>query len=218
MKQINIVSMYLAFLLFLSSGCNRATLRISGASTAFPETAAHYEAKRRLPYRLVIEVPTDNRARHYCEPVAGTRWAGCATDALWNKDAARLIQERLVQEFSSAGLFSEVTTNQAGAGDMVLKTDVHAFCSQVRGFLIDRVAGISSLQVSIEQDGKVLTDKKFEKVVTDADQEYSGSQVTFIEQAMRVTMADSLLDVIKDVLKQYEADAGTWAQNQAAGK
>ena len=44
----------------------------------------------------------------------------------------------------------------------------------------------------MERDGMVLMDKKFERVVTDADPEYSGSQVTFIEQAMRATMADSL--------------------------
>ena len=40
--------------------------------------------------------------------------------------------------------------------------------------------------------------------------EYTGSQVTFIEQAMRVTMADSLRELVRDVLEQTEAEANSW--------
>jgi hypothetical protein len=208
MKRINITLSGLALLLLLGAGCNRATLRIPGASQAFPETATHYTAKTKLPYRLVVELPVDNRAQHYGEKIAGTKWKACSTDALWSKDAAQLmIQERLVQEFSASGLFAEVTTNQARAGDVVLKTDIHAFCSEVIGFFYDRVAGITSLQISMERDGKVLLDKQFEKVVTDADPEYTGSQATFIEQAMRVTMADSLRDVIRNTQQQFDSSA-----------
>jgi len=180
---------------------------------AFPEKATHYTAKTKLPYRLVVELPVDNRTQHYGEKIAGTNWKACSTDALWSKDAAQLlIQERLVQEFSASGFFAEVTTNQARAGDVVLKTDIHAFCSQVIGFLYDRVAGITSLKMSMERDGKVLLDRKFEDVVTDADSEYTGSQVTFIEQAMRVTMADSLRDVIKKTLQECDTNATAWPQ------
>jgi hypothetical protein len=214
----DIVAIGFVLLLFLTSGCNRATLRIPGASATFPETATHYEARTRFPYRLVIEIPSDDRARHYGEHVAGTKWTGCATDALWGKDAAQLIQERLVKEFAASGLFTEVTTNQARPGDLVLKTDVYAFCSQVIGFLYDRVAGITSLQISMERDGKILMDEKFDKVITDADPEYTGSQVTFIEQAMRVTMSDSLREVMKDALKQCEAEAENWPQNNSTVK
>jgi ABC-type uncharacterized transport system auxiliary subunit len=219
MKRLaNATIITLTLLLFSSSGCNRATLRIPSASTVFPDTTSHYKAKTSFPYTLVIEDPSDHRAQHYGEHVAGTRWTGCTTDALWGKDAAQLIQERLVQEFSSSGLFVEVTTNQAKPGDLVLKTDIHAFCSQVIGFLYDRVAGIVSLQISIERDGKILIDNKFEKVVTDADKEYTGSQATFIEQAMRVTMADSLRELMKDTLKQCETEIGASSQSGQAGK
>ncbi len=51
---------------------------------------------------------------------------------------------------------------------------------------------------------------KFDKVVTDADKEYTGSRAGFLEQAMKVTMADSLRELIKDMLKQVEADAKSW--------
>ncbi|HZQ46737.1 MAG TPA: hypothetical protein VFC07_06995, partial [Verrucomicrobiae bacterium] len=213
MKHINITLPGLALLLLFGTGCNRATLRIPGASTAFPETAVHYTAKTKLPYRLVVELPVDNRTQHYGDKIAGTKWKACSTDALWGKDAAQLlIQERLVREFSASGRFAEVATNQARAGDVVLKTDIHAFCSQVIGFLFDRVAGITSLQMSMERDGKVLLDKQFEKVVTDADPEYTGSQATFVEQAMRVTMADSLREVIRNTLQQCDTNAVKWSQ------
>jgi hypothetical protein len=214
MKRRNIPLLGLVLLLVSGVGCNRATLRIPGASTTFPQTSAHYTAKTKLPYTLVIELPSDNRTQHYGERVGGTRWTGCATDGLWSNDAAQLlIRDRLVQEFASSGLFAEVTTNQARPGDVVLNTDIHAFCSQVIGFIYDRIAGISSLHITMEQDGKILLDQKFEKVVTDADPEYTGSQVAFIEQAMHVTMADSLRVLMKNLLQQCDANVGTWSQH-----
>src|SRR6266478_6413444 len=83
MKRLtNAAAIGLAVSLFSSSGCNRATLRIPGASTVFPETVSDYKSKTSLPYRLVIEAPSDHRAQHYGEKVAGTGWKGCATDAL----------------------------------------------------------------------------------------------------------------------------------------
>ena len=99
-----------------------------------------------------------------------------------------------------------------------MKTDIHAFCSQVVGFLYDRVAGIGSLQITVERDGKILMDKRFEKVVTDADKEYTGSQATFIEQAMRVTMADSLRELMKDAVMKCETEAETWPQTEPTDK
>ena len=209
MRRINITLLGLTFLLL--TGCNRATLRIPGASTAFPPTATHYAARTKLPYRLVIELPLDSRTRHYGEKFDG--WKAVSTDGLWSKNTAQsLIQERLVQEFSASGLFAEVTTDQARPGDVVLKTDIHAFCSQAVGFLYDRVAGITSLQISMERDGKSLLNQQFDRTVTDADPEYSGSQVTFIEQAMRVTMADSLREAIRNSLQQCDVNAAAWLQ------
>jgi hypothetical protein len=214
MKRPYIVIVGLTLLLLSAGGCNRAALRIPGASAPFPETATLYHATTKLPYRLVIELPSDDRAQYYGQPVAGTKWKGCSTDGLLGKNASLLIQKRLVEEFASSGLFEEVATNQAEPGDFVLKTDIHAFCSQVTGFLIDRVAGISSLQISMQCNSNVLMNQKFERVVTDADPEYTGSQVTMIEQAMHVTLADSLRELMKDLLKQSNADAKSWMQNK----
>jgi hypothetical protein len=190
-----------------TSGCNRATVRVPGASTAFPETATHYVAKTRYPHTLVVVVPVDDRKKHLGERVAGTKWTSATTDALWQTDAAQVVQERLVRELTSTGLFSDVTTRSPQPQDLVLQTKVDVFSAQAQGFFVARVVGMCALQISLEHQGKVISNRKYEKVVTDADQEYTGSAVTFIEQAMRVTMADSLRETMKDAFGQIESDA-----------
>ncbi|GIW44965.1 MAG: hypothetical protein KatS3mg077_2247 [Candidatus Binatia bacterium] len=205
----------LAAVAIWSSGCNRAALRLPGASLAFPETPTYYRAKAHHPYTVVVLAPVDRRPEHYGERIAGTRWKGCCTDALWGGDASALIQKRLVSELEASALFSSVATTLTRPDDLVMRTEIHAFCSQVVGVVFLRVAGITALKVSLEQNGKVLFDHKFEKVVTDADKEYSGSQVTFIEQAMKVTMADSLRELIKEMLSQLDVEAATWSRAAA---
>jgi hypothetical protein len=195
---------------FCGSGCNRAAVRIPGASLDFPQSITGYKAKKNCPYAIVVTRPADQRIQHHGERVAGTRWKGCSTDALWSGDAGQLIQERLVGELRSSGLFSGVTNTPADPENVIMRTEIHAFCSQVVGFIYGRVAGISALRVTLERNGKVLMDYKFEKVVTDADKEYTGSQVSSIEQAMKVTMADSLRELMKDMLKQFERETTNW--------
>jgi hypothetical protein len=197
---------------FLGGCGNRAAMRIPGASTSFPETATHYQAKSKLPFALVVAACSDHRKEHYGQRIAGTEWTSVSTDAMGGADAAQLIRERLVKELSSSGLFSEVTTRDPGPNDAILKTEIQAFSCQARGFLIVRVVGMTALHVVVERDGKTLMERTFEKVVTDADKEYTGSQVTFIEQAMKVTMTDSLRETLKDLLNAIESSGGTWAQ------
>jgi ABC-type uncharacterized transport system auxiliary subunit len=197
-----------AFVFFLN-GCSRSAARIPGASLPFPETKTAYIAKTNYPYTIVVKTPVDLREKHYGENVAGTKWTGCSTDPFWGTDAPTVIHKRLTKEIQDSHLFSKVVTEPNGPNDIIMKTEIHAFCSQSYGFVVIRVAGITSLRIILEQNGKMLLDRKFEKVITDADKEYTGSQVSFIEQAMSVTMADSLRELQKDMLKQFEADIGT---------
>lgn len=192
------------------TGCSRSAARIPGASFPFPEKNTGYIAKTIHPYTIVVKTPVDLREQHYGEKVAGTDWTGCSTDPFWATDAPTVIQKRLVTELQNSRLFSKVTTEQPGPNDVVMKTEIHAFCSRSYGFVVVRIAGITSLRIVLERKGKVLLDRKFEKVVTDADKEYTGSQVAFLEQAMSVTMADSLRELQKDMLKQFEASTGVW--------
>jgi len=204
----------LIILLLFVLGCNRSALRVPGASLSFPETPTGYIAKTAsYPRVLVVSAPADLRPQHYGEYVAGTKWRGCSTDPFWGASASEIIQQRLVKEFLASGLFSKVSTTPTSPDDVILKTEIHAFCSQTMGFLFVRVAGITSLHVTLQQNGKVLSDHKFEKVVTDADEEYTGSQVGMIEQAMSVTMADSVRELLKDMLKQIDTESAAWEKS-----
>jgi hypothetical protein len=155
-------------------------------------------------------MPIDRRADHYGERVAGTRWTGCSTDPFWATDATSLVRERMVVALGDAKLFDQVSQGPPPPGGLVLHSELDAFCSQAVGFLFMRVAGITALKITVERDGQVLFDHKFERVVTDADPQYTGSQATFIEQAMQVTMADSLREVLRDLVAELDRTAGTW--------
>lgn len=65
--------------------------------------------------------------------------------------------------------------------------------------------------MTVERDGHPLFEQKFERGVTDADPQYTGSQVAFIEQAMQVTMADSLREVLREMLATFDGKAGGWS-------
>ncbi|MBI1816196.1 MAG: hypothetical protein HYR72_14560 [Deltaproteobacteria bacterium] len=93
----------------------------------------------------------------------------------------------------------------------MVRSEIDAFCSQAVGFLFSRVAGITALKITVERDGRPLFERKFERVITDADAEYSGSRATFIERAMQVTMADSLREVLRDLLAELDRKAAGWS-------
>ena len=192
-------------------GCNRAAARIPGASLSFPALSTQYAAQRTYPFNVSVAMPIDQRAEHYDDRVAGTSWTGCKTDPFWTSDASSIVRDRLVTALTDSKLFSHVSAAPAAPGDLVLHSDLDAFCSQAVGFLFIRVAGITALNLTIERDGQILFQQKFERVVTDADPQYTGSQVAFIEQAMQVTMADSLRELLRDVLVELDRKAGAWA-------
>ena len=210
-KQRLMLFIILISLSMIVCGCNRSALRIPGASLSFPETPTGFTAKSTpYPYVLVVSSPVDQRGQHYGEQVAGTTWTGCQTDPFWSTSAPEIIQQRMINELQASGMFLKVTTTSGSPDDVVMKTDINAFCSQTVGFLIARVAGIASLHVTCERNGRVLLDQKFEKVVTDADKEFTGSFAGMIEQAMSRTMADSLRELLKDMLKKIDGEAANW--------
>jgi hypothetical protein len=188
--------------------CNRAAVRIPGASTPFPESASGYRAKTPLPVGLTVARPVDARASHYGERVAGTRWRGCRTDPFWATRAEGVIRQQLATDLAASGLFARVTTDDAAPEPLVLHTEVDAFCSQAIGFLYLRVAGISAMRFEVRQGDRMLFGEKIERVVTDADPEYTGLRVATIEQAMQRTMADSLRLVLADLLARLDAELG----------
>jgi hypothetical protein len=196
----------LSLLIFWCSGCNRAEVRFYGASTDFPQTSTGFKSKTNFPYTVAVAMPVDHRSLHHGEKIAGTKWKACSTDAIIDSKVPSFIQQRLVEELKSSGIFAKVVTQSDGADDIVMNTEVDAFCSQAIGVIYLRVAGMSRLHITLGRNGKIFMNEKFEKVVTDADPEYTGSQLAFIQQAMRVTMADSLRELMKNMLGKIESE------------
>jgi hypothetical protein len=147
----------------------------------------------------------DSRNDHYDEPVAATRWKGCRTDTFWGDAAIRIIRDELTREIEESGLFSHVVTSPPESAHITLRTDIRAFCSQVVGFIFARVAGIASLEFTLLEGEVVILEERMDRVVTDRDAEYTGESVGFIKQVMRITMSDSLRQLLLNFLPKLEA-------------
>jgi hypothetical protein len=171
--------------------------------SAFPRVSSAYSAQHTIPCALNVTAPLDLRIQHYGEPVAGTGWKACRTDALDAGEPSRVVGARLVQELRYSELFREVHAD--GEGDLELRTHIHVFCAQAVGFVFLRVAGLAALRFQIVRGDRVLYDRTIERVVTDADPEYTGSQVSTIEGAMLRTMADSLREVVELLLSDLDS-------------
>lgn len=203
----NSLAFGIAIAIMLASGtsCNRAAVRFPGAAGTFHPANTGFRSEYRDDRVLYIEIPVDSREGHYGEPVAGTRWKGCRTDAFWGDAATRIIRDELVREIGESGLFSQVVTSPPPSGHLTLRTNIRAFCSQAIGFLFIRVAGITSLEFTLLEDHVSLFDQRLDRVVTDADDEYTGASVGFIKQVMRITMSDSLRELFREFLPKLQA-------------
>ena len=188
----------------LGSACNRAGFRIPGASTDFPETFSGYRAVHPAGEAVALAPASDIRRAHYGERVAGTKWRACMTDS-FGESGARVVEDRLAAELDRSGLFTTVVRGVPRTDGLVLRTEVRAFCAQAIGFFFVRVAGMTAVDVSLARGDRVLWTRTVERVVTDADPEYSGSSVGTIEQAMRRTMADSLRLAARDLLESLDS-------------
>ena len=197
----------LAMMLALISGtsCNRGAVRIPGAAGTFHPTNTGFLSEYRDDRVLYIELPVDSREDHYGEPVAASRWKACRTDAFWGEAAPQIIRDELLHEIGRSGLFSQVVTQAPQSGHLTLHTNIRAFCSQAVGFFFIRIAGITSLEFNLREGKLSLLDDRFDRVVTDADREYTGSSVGFIKQAMRITMSDSLRELLRTFLPMLQA-------------
>ncbi len=195
----------LVAVLIAAVSCNRAALRIPAAAGSFHPAVTKYHAVSTKWGSLQIAVPIDERAQHYGERVAGTRWEACSTDPFWNDSMPVVLGRELERETRASGLFAHVATAENQRLELVLETRVHALCAQAIGFLFVRVAGISSLHFTLRNGDEVLFDDTIERVVTDADPAYTGSQVSTIEQAMMILLSDNLRNTLLDLFYRLDA-------------
>jgi hypothetical protein len=184
-------------------GSNRASARIYGASSDFVPTETGFIAQTHTNLAIRVANPTDARLEHIGEPIAGTIWQGCDTDASFGNRSIKLVQENIEKELYASGLFSE-TQDDSNLPVYALHTEVLAFCSEVKGFMWLDVAGIFSANFTLLMNGEELDKFKIESVVTDEDPEYTGAQAGFIEQAMKWTMSDALREATSDLLMQID--------------
>lgn len=188
-------------------GCgNRAGMRFRGWSGTFHAARTGYVATSTSPQVVRVAQPTDTRPAHYGERVAGTSWTGCETDPFDPGAVPRIVADELERELRDGRVFSDVKAIDAPAqSELVLDTEIRAFCAQAYGFLWIRVAGVSALNFTLRDGERVLFERTIERVVTDADDAYTGSQVTTIEQAMKVLISDSLREVLRELLPALDA-------------
>ena len=71
-----------------------------------------------------------------------------------------------------------------------------------------RIAGLVGIRFKLYENDNLLSEHYIERVVTDKDPEYSGSNIAFIEQAMKRSLADSLREVTMAYIKLLEAEIG----------
>lgn len=187
-----------------SLGCNRAGARIPGASMSFPDTPTRYKAIQPISSTATVLMPTDARPLYYGTTIAGTDWTACSTDPFWTNSAPSIVRDRLTKELESAQLFKQISHGPPARGDVVIRSEIRAFCSQAVGFLILTIAGISSIHLEVEQNGKQILARTFERVVTDDDPQFTGSQIGMIEQGMVTSMGDSLRELLRDILQHLD--------------
>lgn len=189
--------------LVLFSGCNRGALRIYGVGDSFPHSATGYTAKSTHPQTVYLEQPVDKTVEYYGKSIAGTSWQGTRTDTFSENAMQQIVFDELSRELTASRLFSEVSSNKS-AGDLVLETEVLAFGAQVRGFLFARIGGVAAFKFTLKDGDAVLFEKIYEKVVRDNDDEYTGSSIGMMEDAMRSTMSDSYREVLKALFADLE--------------
>ena len=191
-------------LCFSMAACNRAGARILGASRPFPPARTGYTVRTPISRAVQVAFPTDSREAHLGEPVGGMQWKACGTDPFWGGSASHTLSEELRRELRSSQIFEDVDP-VGGSAALVLQTDMRAFCAQAVGFLFIRIAGITSLHFTLHDGNTVLFDETIERVITDADEKYTGPSAGFIEDAMTIALSDSLREVFRELLLELEA-------------
>jgi len=178
-------------------------VRVPGLSLAFPDTAPGFTSARPLSEAVTILPSVDVRPGNLGREVANSGWMACKADTLRDGALPKLVDERVSEALAKANIFASVRTEPTAP--WTLATDIQVFCSQTRGFIGRRVAGLVAMKFTLRKGDAVFWQQSYERVVTDADADYTGSFVTTVEQGMRRSMADSFRLVLRDALRQMDA-------------
>jgi uncharacterized lipoprotein YmbA len=173
-----------------------------------PDKRTGFKAARAYPYEIVVDMPVDSRPQFAGDIVAGTDWTGCKADTIWGASAPLVIRDRLASELADSKLFTKVSlaASPDHPADYRLKIDIRAFCGDLRKkFVITRGAGIVDIVFTLEHNGSQVWQRRFAKVMTDDDPEYSGSQITTLRNGVIHVMGDSLRLTLRDFFPALQA-------------
>ncbi len=188
-------------LVVLVSACE--TPRVPGLSLSFPNTKPDFVSAKRSAESLSIVPSIDRRRGFIGRDVAKTGWLACKVDTLGEGALPQLVDERIAEAVNSAQISTKVQPADAQAA-WSLTPEIQVFCTQSRGFIARRVAGLVAIKFTLKKGSTVAWEQTIERVVTDADPDFTGSFITTVEQAMRRAMADSLRLVLRDALREMD--------------
>jgi len=192
-------------------------MRMLGAAGSFHAAQTGYIARDTTARSVRVSVPVDTRSAHFGERIAGTRWKACRTDPFWQESAPPTRAAELERELRESRIFEAVNSTE-DLTPLILETEIRAWCSQAIGLFFIRVAGITSLRFTLKDGDAILFERTIERVVTDADPEYTGSQVSFLEQAMKILVSDSLREVMRELLPALDELQPAAQQGAAADR
>ena len=152
-----------------------------------------------FPWRLEIAMPRDEREPRQSSALTGLG-RECDAASPFGPQTPQFVQQRLRGALLNAGLFENVDAGSETGRD-VLRVEVLAMCSHLRGFIVLRAVGVTSLRIVLEHDGATVLDEMYSSAVSDKDDEYTGPQAGTRDQFRLRTILDSLRVAIDGFLE-----------------
>ena len=82
-------------------------------------------------------------------------------------------------------------------------------CFHLRGFIVLRAVGVTSLRIVLEHDGASVLDETYSSTVSDKDDEFTGPQAGTRDQVRLRTILDSLRVAVGGFLEDARTLSGT---------
>ncbi len=123
-------------------------------------------------WRLEIAMPRDEREARQSAALAGLG-RECDAASPFGAQTPQIVQQRLRGALLNAGRFENVEVGLETGRD-VLRVEVLAMCSHLRGFIVGHAVGVTSLRIVLEHDGSSVLDETYSSAVSDQDDEFTG--------------------------------------------
>jgi hypothetical protein len=164
---------------------------------------------------LFVSPPADFRATAEQPTAKEVEWT-CDQPSPFGSRTSELVHQKLRADLRNSGLFRHVDAALGSSSPLAVQAEIRALCSEIRGFLWLRVLGTTSLRLALLREGVPIVEKSYTAIVTDADDEYTGSQFTTREQARLRTLMDSLHVVLGRFIEDVRAAAAAASASETS--